>query len=157
MCGYFKLVLGFTGMVLASVLSLLASGEVVSGAPYNVTVNVPLEGRAYDILGLDVSRIYTNITVILLNGMSSELIVRVDSDTLKVDPGGFARINVLRVDSRISLESANGVSGNVDLVVYTMWREGVNPALSIIALILFLLSMMLASLGLVEVILSRRY
>jgi len=152
-----KVIVGVIGLIVALILSIVASGRDVELEPYKVEVVPPLRGSLDKVLDLNPDRAYLNLTLLVKNNGMTRCYLNLGKQSYTINPLESVVITVVRVDELVSLEcpTSNGERGSVTLVVYGMVREGVNVLLSLIALLTMLLSLVIGGVGVVEFIIGR--
>ena len=154
--GLAKIVLGLAGILLAFTLSVIASGRDVEGAPYTVVVEFNVSKRAFELLNITLDRPYRNVTIKVSNTGASKLAMSIDAKRLELEAGGVIHVKLDNLLEMISLKFESRL-GRAEVTVYTTWREGVNPLLSLIAILILVPSMIVAGYGIVEYVVLRRF
>ncbi len=151
-----KVVVGLAGILVAFILSVIASGWDVEGTPYTVSLESNISKRVFELLNITLDRPYKNVTLKISNTGVGGLSVTLGVKRLELDPGGLGYI---RVDNLLETISFNFESrlGRAEVTVYTTWREGVNPFISVIAIVILVPSMILAGYGIIEHVILRRF
>jgi len=152
--GLLKVLAGVTGMLLALALSIAGSGRDEVLEPYSVVFNSTTKGLIAKMLRLSLDRSYTSVVVELVNRGSSLAYVTIGSFNTTLAPSQSVSISISNLLDVMEV-SFGGGGGLLEARVYAVARVNVNPLLSIAALIVLLLSMIVAGYGLVEYILSR--
>jgi len=152
--GLLKVLAGIAGMFLALALSVAGSGRDEALEPYTVVFNSNSRGLTAKMLGLSLDRSYTNVTVELVNRGSSLAHVTIGSFNVTLAPSQSVSTSISDLLNLMEVSFVGG-GGLLEARVYAVARVNVNPLLSIAALIVLLLSMVVAGYGLVEYILSR--
>jgi len=150
-----KIALGLAGILAAFTLSVIGSGWDTVGAPYTLTVESNVSKRAFELLNITLDRSYRNVTITISNVGGSWLNVAIGDRQLKLEPGGSTNVKVENLLEVISFNFESGL-GRAEVTVYTIWREGVNPLLSLTAIIILIPSMIIASYGILEYIVLKR-
>jgi len=152
--GLLKVLAGIAGMFLALALSIAGSGRDEALEPYSVVFNSTSRGLTAKMLGLSLDRSYTSVTVELVNRGSSLAHITIGSFNATLAPSQSVSTSISNLLEVMEV-SFGGGGGLLEARVYAVARVNVNPLLSIAALIVLLLSMVVAGYGLVEYILSR--
>ena len=154
--GLAKMALGLAGILLAFMLSVIASGRDVEGAPYTIAVEFNVSKRAFELLNITLDRPYRNVTIKISNIGASKLTMGINDKQLELKAGDVIYVKLDNLFEIISLNFESKL-GRAELTVYTTWREGVNPLVSLMAILILVPSMIVAGYGIIEYVVLRRF
>ncbi len=151
-----KITLGLTGILVAFILSIIASGWDVIGIPYTIVFEFNTSKRAFELLNITLDKPYTNVTIGISNTGDSKLNVAIGVRQFMLNPGDLVYVNIDNLLEIISLNFESR-SGRAEVTVYTKWREGVKPIVSVLAILILVPSMIVASYGILEYVVLKRF
>ncbi|MCX8195544.1 MAG: hypothetical protein N3F67_00440 [Acidilobaceae archaeon] len=154
MQGLEKVALGFLGLLLSLLIAVYAGGRERDLEVREVTFLTDSQGRAYRLFGLPLGLVYVNVSVKLENLGNSSAEVKVRGRPLLLPPLAKAFLELEDLTDLVHV-SFEGGRGELRATVYARVREGVRPALSLLALVLILLSLIVGAYGIVEHALRR--
>lgn len=153
--GLFKVVIGLAGLILAFILSVVASGVDVVWEPYTVLFSSDSSGYAASLLKLPLGKAYRNVTVLFENIGYSSVRVSLDGYEFTLAHSASRVISLDNLLSRLEVDFIGG-SGDLRVTVFVVSREGIKPYLSLLSIAILLVSMVIAGYGIVEYVLGRR-
>lgn len=152
--GLFMIAFGISGMLLAFLLSLAGSGRIVE-RELSAEITGEDRRRLYEVLGITGGLVDSKIVLIIENRGSASALVSLGENRLEIGAGQTVKAEIVSVEERISV-SWLGEGGTIRLIASVAVREGIRPELSIIAMIVFFISMIIATVGMIEAIIMRR-
>lgn len=155
MAGLEKTIAGFVGLLIALALSLTASGVEREWEPRELLFSRDEVGRAHELLGLPLNVVYVNVTAVARNVGESSVLLKVGNTSLVLQPTSTARVELKDLTDPVAIKFGEGAK-ELRVELYVRVREGVRPALSVLAILILLLSMILGAYGLVEYAVLRR-
>lgn len=146
--------LGVSGMVVAFLLSLAGSGSVVER---DIAVEVVGEKkqRAYELLGISGVVAGSKVELSIRNKGPSGALIELNGKRAEVAPGEIVRFELDSMESYISI-SWLGEKGVAEVSARVAVREGIRPALSLLAMLVLIISMVVATAGIIEIIVMRK-
>ncbi|MFN4045942.1 MAG: hypothetical protein ACK4H7_01200 [Acidilobaceae archaeon] len=150
-----KIVIGIAGMLIALMLSIVASGQNVEGE-HTIILTGNVVGPVADIVKLPLEgRVYVDINLTIINAGEKRASITIGGSHIVLEPGSSSHVEIYDLRHPFRVEFEDG-EGELQVVVKAVWKERVLPLLSLISILVLMLSMILAGYGLIEYIVLRK-
>ncbi|MDM7275353.1 MAG: hypothetical protein P3X22_004435 [Thermoprotei archaeon] len=150
-----KIVMGIAGMILALMMSIVASGQDFEGE-HSVTLTGNVRGPVAEIVKLPLEgRVYTDVDLTINNTGGKRASITIGGSRIVLAPGSSKHVEVYDLTSLFKVEFEDG-EGELQVVVKAAWKERVTPMLSLVSILVLMLSMIIAGYGLVEYMILRK-
>ncbi len=150
-----KITVGISGIILALILSIVASGQDFEGE-HTIILTGNVRGRVAEVVELPLEgRVYRDVDLIISNMGGKRAVITIGRSSLSLEPGGSRHVEVYDLTGLIKVEFEDG-EGELQVLVKAAWKEKVNPMLSLAAILVLIPSMVIAGYGLIEYVVLRR-